>query len=233
MATLKQLIESEIGDFFAGFGHTGEPETTEKMQSQLLARVMPLLAGMGQEPVADVVAWHHPTEERTCDIRLRRHDLAPGPLYAAPQLPQPAVPDETPREHANGWPLSHSDYADGWNACRAAMLQGAEPAKTGLTLREGLAAIRNSGIAIDAEKIQAERDALSEPVQGWIPCSERMPDFDTRVLLYFPDYGGHIEDGCIGDEGDGPYHYFFDGDSLRHEPTHWMQLPAAPQQEVK
>lgn len=73
----------------------------------------------------------------------------------------------------------------------------------------------------------------AEPVQEWIPCSERMPDVDTRVLLYFPDYGGHIEDGCIGDEGDGPYHYFFDGDSLRHEPTHWMPLPAAPKQEVK
>ncbi len=69
----------------------------------------------------------------------------------------------------------------------------------------------------------------AEPVQRWIPCSERMPDFDTRVILYFPDYGGHIEDGCIGDEGDGPYHYFFDGDSLRHEPTHWMPLPATPQ----
>ncbi|MDI6446190.1 DUF551 domain-containing protein [Cronobacter dublinensis] len=62
----------------------------------------------------------------------------------------------------------------------------------------------------------------------WIACSERMPELDTRVLLYFPDYGGHIEDGCIGDEGDGPYHYFFDGDSLRHEPTHWMPLPEAP-----
>lgn len=55
-------------------------------------------------------------------------------------------------------------------ACRAAMLQGAEPVKTGLTLREGLAAIRNSGIAIDAGKIQAERDALNSPVipDGWV-----------------------------------------------------------------
>lgn len=51
----------------------------------------------------------------------------------------------------------------------------------------------------------------SEPatVPGkWIPVSERMPELDTRVLLYFSDYSGHIEDGCIGDEGDGPYHYF-------------------------
>ncbi len=39
------------------------------------------LAAMDSEPVADVVAWSHPTEERTCDIRWRRHDVEPGPLY--------------------------------------------------------------------------------------------------------------------------------------------------------
>ncbi|EMH4106165.1 DUF551 domain-containing protein, partial [Serratia marcescens] len=64
---------------------------------------------------------------------------------------------------------------------------------------------------------------------GWIACSERMPELDKRVLLYFGSYDGHIEDGCIGDDGDGPYHYFFDGDSLQQEPTHWMPLPAAPE----
>ncbi|KAB0812426.1 DUF551 domain-containing protein [Cronobacter sakazakii] len=75
-------------------------------------------------------------------------------------------------------------------------------------------------------------EAPPAPVDaGWIACSERMPELDTRVLLYFPDYGGHIEDGCIGDEGDGHYHYFFDGYSLRHEPTHWMPLPEAPGKE--
>ena len=30
--TLKELIQSEIGDFFAGFGSPGEPETPEAMQ---------------------------------------------------------------------------------------------------------------------------------------------------------------------------------------------------------
>lgn len=64
---------------------------------------------------------------------------------------------------------------------------------------------------------------------GWIACSERMPELDKRVLLYFGSYDGHIEDGCIGDDGDGPYHYFFDGDSLQQDPTHWMPLPAAPE----
>lgn len=39
------------------------------------------------EPVADVVVWHKEDEERTCDIRWRRFDVAPGPLYTAPPVP--------------------------------------------------------------------------------------------------------------------------------------------------
>ncbi|WP_436879535.1 hypothetical protein [Escherichia coli] len=62
------------------------------------------------------------------------------------------------------WVISHvAAFSELHVNIRAAMLQGAEPSKTGLTLREGLAAIRNSGIAIDAEKIQAERYALNSP----------------------------------------------------------------------
>lgn len=33
------------------------------------------------EPVADVVAWSSPNEERKCDIRWRRFDVMPGPLF--------------------------------------------------------------------------------------------------------------------------------------------------------
>nr|EKJ2288900.1 hypothetical protein [Escherichia coli] len=40
-------------------------------------------------------------------------------VYAAPP-----VPDKLPREYIRGWPLAHSDYAEGWNDCREAMLQG-------------------------------------------------------------------------------------------------------------
>ncbi len=39
------------------------------------------------EPVADVVVWSSPNEERICDIRWRRFDVAPGPLYAVPPKP--------------------------------------------------------------------------------------------------------------------------------------------------
>ncbi|MEC3905146.1 DUF3850 domain-containing protein [Leclercia adecarboxylata] len=132
--------------------------------------------------------------------------------YAAPQLPQPAVPEDhglllcpfcggKPEEDAGGCSEydghEHQDYSiscktcgaevycavgsfekadvpcschhntravcvDKWNR-RAPTLHGAEPVSQPYTLRDGLAAIRNSGIAIDAGKIQAERDALNEP----------------------------------------------------------------------
>lgn len=36
-------------------------------------------------PVADVVAWHKEGEERRCDIRWRRFDVEPGPLFTVPQ----------------------------------------------------------------------------------------------------------------------------------------------------
>lgn len=39
------------------------------------------------EPVADVVAWNHPSEERKCSVQLRRFDLKPGPLFMLPSQP--------------------------------------------------------------------------------------------------------------------------------------------------
>jgi hypothetical protein len=57
-----------------------------------------------KEPVADVVAWNKPGEERNCDIRWRRFDVAPGPLFAAPPLQAVTVPD--------GWQLVPTELTD-------------------------------------------------------------------------------------------------------------------------
>ena len=129
--------------------------------------------------------------------------FAPGTkLYTAPPTPV-SVPDALEDDiHSDDHPLLWS-YNNGWNACRAAMLQGAEnagapttmqtapvldsspknaestsginqgksePVTTGCKLRDAVETIRNSGIAIDAEKILAERDALNAPVipDGWV-----------------------------------------------------------------
>lgn len=137
--------------------------------------------------------------------KCNHRPLGKTELYIAP--PAPEVPEEMTGGIAmSKYKVKKSNYVQwvkGWNACRAAML--AQPVSSGYTF--------NSPVIPD----------------GWIACSERMPELDKRVLLYFGSYDGHIEDGCIGDDGDGPYHYFFDGDSLQQEPTHWMPLPAAPE----
>ncbi|EOW2736108.1 hypothetical protein ACOV22_003204 [Klebsiella michiganensis] len=72
------------------------------------------LAAMDSEPVADVVAWSHPTEERTCDIRWRRHDVEPGPLYRHKQ--QPSVPDRSIFE--KWWESQNGAPLDGWDSLR-------------------------------------------------------------------------------------------------------------------
>ena len=51
-----------------------------------------LLSCRSALPVADVVAWSNPNEERKCDIRWRRHDVEPGPLYRHAQ-PAPEYPE--------------------------------------------------------------------------------------------------------------------------------------------
>lgn len=76
--------------------------------------------------------------------------------------------------------------------CRAAMLQGAEQQNAPQnipenipTLRDAVTAIRNSGIAIDANKIQAERDALNalDVPDGWalVPVEPTQEMIDAHV----------------------------------------------------
>lgn len=140
------------------------------------------------------------------DGEPRLHITAP-PAPAVPSKATPGNIEILASGYSNGTFQLDDDEAnlatEIWNACRAAML--AQPV--------------------------SQRYTFNSPVipDGWIACSERMPELDKRVLLYFGSYDGHIEDGCIGDDGDGPYHYFFDGDSLQQEPTHWMPLPVAPE----
>lgn len=109
---------------------------------------------------------------------------------AAPQLPQPAVPDEMPAHigpREFGRPQA---YIDGWNACRAAMLQ------------------------------------CSEPLQEWIPCSERMPDKLIPVMVMYED-GEMWSAMWNGNRWDDGTEY-----PDPHSVTHWREMPAAPQQEV-
>ncbi|WP_313390114.1 hypothetical protein [Leclercia sp.] len=126
--TKERLIsEIEMLEHFAG----NVKWISEKGEQSLLFAVdamRQLLDGMDQEPVADVVAWSSPTEERTCDIRWRRHDVDPGPLYAVPP-PAPVVPNkmtiETLPEEIKQLPIVTAlIWMEGWNASFAAAPRG-------------------------------------------------------------------------------------------------------------
>lgn len=90
--------------------------------------------------------------------------------------------------------------AVGWNAYRAAMLQGADG---------------NSPVIPD----------------GWVACVERMPSAGEQVLAYRPD-APESNDPLIKMAtyvGGSAHGHGFD---CYCKPTHWMPLPAAPQQEA-
>ncbi|EFA1013930.1 hypothetical protein E9B26_004791 [Escherichia coli] len=83
------------------------------------------LASLEAEPVAKIIA-HYPLG---VDVGKQKFVQAIGELpdfggylFAVP--PALVVPDKSPREYIRGWPLAHSDYAEGWNDCCAAMLNG-------------------------------------------------------------------------------------------------------------
>ena len=60
------------------------------------------------------------------------------------------------------------------------------------------------------------------PATDWVKCSERMPEFDVPVLVHT---GNGMEIDHTYDFGDGVSFY----SDLYGELTHWMPLPAPPQ----
>ncbi|EFO4714439.1 DUF551 domain-containing protein [Escherichia coli] len=172
------------------------------------------LASLEAEPVAvndDMAyAFHHALSDSSLGAD-EVEEIKAGLRAAFANVtiqPEPVVPDEIEPDDSNTF-----DYVDGWNACRAAMLHSAEPVSQAYKLN---ALDGNSPVTPD----------------GWISCSERMPDTKTAVLVavefdrkgdwrmkwatYIP---GHP------DANDG---WIIPGASWK--PSHWMPLPEPPQE---
>ena len=105
----------------------------------------------------------------------------------------------------------------GINQCKS------EPVTTAYRLRDAVEIIRNSGIAIDAEKILAERDALNAP-DCWCRTCRPITLTDMRFVVC-PECGNkrcpHANDhqnACTGSNEPG---------------QEGSAYPAAPQQETK
>ncbi|HII2018165.1 TPA: DUF551 domain-containing protein [Escherichia coli] len=82
---------------------------------------------------------------------------------------------------------------------------------------------------IEAVKAVLRRLAGNSPVtpDGWISCSERMPDKLIPVMVMYED-GEMWSAMWNGNRWDDGTEY-----PDPHSVTHWREMPAAPQQEVK
>lgn len=170
------------------------------------------LASLEADPVAYI--FKHPAGKLfwalTDESNKEQADVIP--VYAAP--PVPVVPAALPEnDDEDGHDIDYLEPSEvyslgrtaGWNACRAAMLHGAEPVSQAYKLN---ALDGNSPVTPD----------------GWIPVSERMPEPYEYVLVT----DGF--DGCevmrVNTDGYwGPAKSLYPGGI-----THWMPLPEPPQE---
>ncbi|MDA4776948.1 DUF551 domain-containing protein [Enterobacter hormaechei] len=184
-------------------------------------------------------------------------------LYRSATPAPVSVPDAI---HSQGEKSASDDYyALGWNACRAAMLKHSEPFIVTSDHRmmempqvEAINAVTamiqgvvyaetpttmQTAPALDSSPKIAELPSGNSPVipDGWVACSERMPDDDDFVYIWpRPDFGVELHVGQYCEchpKGDGWYAQVYEQNyGIEWCPitvTHWMPLPAAPQQEVK
>ena len=142
-------------------------------------------------------------------------------VYAAP--PVPVVPAALPEnDDEDGQDIDYLEPSEvyalgrtaGWNACRAAMLQGKseQPQNAQQNIPENIPG-GNSPVTPD----------------GWISCSERMPEkYDFDIWVFSPSR-------CVLDglQWDGSMFTDDEYQFVIHDATHWMRkaYPAAPQQD--
>lgn len=219
--------------------------------------------------------------------------------YAAPPAPV-SVPAAMEMDDDFDSAFEHGK-AVGWNACRAAMLQGVDrPQNEPQNIPENIPATQFKPVAdlygltsptggetsftfdaveardfidggwscqeyVELERFQeaitnhtedklamvdhsGDSNNMVEPVttankllDGWVACSERMPEDDDFVYIWpRPDFGVELHVGQYCEchpKGDGWYAQVYEQNyGIEWCPitvTHWMPLPAAPKQELK
>ncbi|HBB9134128.1 DUF551 domain-containing protein [Escherichia coli] len=214
------------------------------------------LASLEADPVAYI--FKHPAGKLfwalTDESNKDQSDVIP--VYAA--HPVPVVPAALPEnDDEDGHDIDYLEPSEvyslgrtaGWNACRAAMLHGAEPVSQTYKLpplssnevNDAAWKLRNmltehgplngrqfnnlKGCFYEALKV-AMRNYPVTP-DGWISCSERMPKGYADVLV---TDGEHVEVKWWDESGYWNSWTELNSDILAHEITHWMPLPEPPQE---
>ncbi|ELZ1159624.1 DUF551 domain-containing protein [Escherichia coli] len=174
------------------------------------------LASLEAEPVAYI--FKHPAGKLfwalTDESNKDQSDVIP--VYAAP--PVPVVPEEKPMPNPLKMYAVDAVAAiaevRGWNSCRAAMLHGAEPVSQTYKLN------------------QLSGNSPATP-DGWISCSERMPNDKQYVWCWGKSYGWTEYDTFEGYYDWSRNKWWAvtdDGEEPASKVTHWMPLPEPPQE---
>ncbi|EFH8953837.1 DUF551 domain-containing protein [Escherichia coli] len=198
-------------------------------EAEELARIA--LASLEAEPIGfrcrrndNLGDWSYVYHREPDDFE-RKHLVIEG-IYAAP--PAPVVPEEATPEnvemlsgYVSTYKLTDSERdiaAEIWNACRAAMLQSGN-------FREN----KNSSTNNFREITETSTNSLVTP-DGWISCSERMPDDGQHVIILcdgaFVLYAQYRDGEFFDVVRDGDE--FFETQS--RNVTDWMPLPEPPQE---
>lgn len=215
MSTIsKQWLQQKIADMEAtrddipfGLGEDG---------TNTLAALRIALASLEAEPVCVIDQSNLDYLKSGSDADVwpaSRTEMGDVLLYRVSPPAPVTVPDEVTTEDCPAfvkYDVTDVDeaWSRGFNACRAAMLQGTDD---------------NSPVIPD----------------GWVACSEQMPKKNDKVLIFI-DFNSDYVPPSIHDAE-------FTGSTFRrggatvnvfpledgYGVTHWMPLPAAPQQEVK
>lgn len=203
MTLTKSWLQKQITDLEATRDEI--PFGLDEDGNNMLAAFKTALAGMEAVPViwqANRGGEWFTIGEYSVDY-YRNDNARVRQLYAAPQ-PATVVPDEmTPKQASREYCGEVRGYRDGFNACRASMLQGAAG---------------NSPVIPD----------------GWVACSERLPDEtndpDGGATCYLVLYAeGRQPNGGSNVQVSNVTYLRRWHDGMI---THWMPLPAAPQQEA-
>lgn len=188
---------------------TAFADSRAELEEELeLARIA--LASLEAEPVAWIVHARTGDQLTTDGGYVANAEgilgLHSTPLYTAPPAPE-SVPDE--RVAFNAWNNDTDCPIAGRDAKTAAWLAWSRRA----AMLQG--ADGNSPVIPD----------------GWVACSKRMPDEGSKVIVFRPraEESNDPPVKTATYKGGREYYHGFD---CYCEPTHWMPLPAAPQQEV-